>query len=116
MKTCMGSGLSLRGHSLPAPVFRITAQIQARRAANGQAAYSGPTDAVSTLAEFETQRGLEFYLENKRLGDLVRNGAAVKFAPVPGSTYFKAGFAPVGSQTCIPLPITETDNNPNFKP
>ena len=38
------------------------------------------------------------------------------FAPVPGSTYFKAGFAPVGNQTCIPLPITETDNNPNFKP
>ena len=91
-------------------------QIQARRAANGQPAYGGPTDAVSTLAEFETQRGLEFYLENKRLGDLVRNGAAVKFVPVPGSTYFKAGFAPVGSQTCIPLPTTETDNNPNFKP
>jgi len=88
--------------------------IQARRAANGIAAYAGATDAVSVLAEFETQRGLEFFLENKRLGDLVRNGPAVLFAPVPGSTYFKAGFSPVGSQTCIPLPITETDNNPNF--
>jgi starch-binding outer membrane protein, SusD/RagB family len=92
------------------------AQIQARRAANGQAAYAGPVDAASVLAEFETQRGLEFYLENKRLGDMVRNGAAVLFVPVPGSTYFKAGFAPVGNQTCIPLPITETDNNPNFHP
>lgn len=89
-------------------------QIQARRAANGQAAYSGPTDAASVLAEFETQRGLEFFLENKRLGDLARNGAAVLFVPVPGSTYFKPGFSPVASQTCIPLPITETDNNPNF--
>jgi hypothetical protein len=89
-------------------------QIQARRAANGQAAYGGPVDAASVLAEFETQRGLEFFLENKRLGDLVRNGAAVLFVPVPGSTYFKAGFAPVGNQTCIPLPNTETDNNPNF--
>jgi hypothetical protein len=92
------------------------AQIQARRTANGQSAYGGATDAASVLAEFETQRGLEFFLENKRLGDMVRNGAAVQFAPVPGSTYFKAGFSPVGSQTCIPLPITETDNNPNFKP
>jgi starch-binding outer membrane protein, SusD/RagB family len=87
-----------------------------RRAANGQPAYTGPFDDASVLAEFETQRGLEFFLENKRLGDMVRNGAAVKFVPVPGSTYFKPGFSPVGNQTCIPLPITETDNNPNFHP
>jgi hypothetical protein len=92
------------------------AHIQARRAANGQPAYSGPTDAASVLAEFETQRGLEFFLENKRLGDLQRNGAAVLFVPVPNSTYFKAGFAPIGDQTCFPLPITETDHNPNFQP
>ena len=92
------------------------AQIQARRAANGRPAYGGPVDAASVLAEFETQRGLEFYLEDKRLGDLVRNGAAVLFAPVPGSTYFKPGFSPVGNQTCFPLPNTETDNNPNFHP
>jgi starch-binding outer membrane protein, SusD/RagB family len=88
--------------------------IQARRAANSQPAYGGATDAASVLAEFETQRGLEFFLENKRLGDLRRNPAAVLFAPVPGSTYFKPGFSPVGSQSCMPLPINETDNNPNF--
>ena len=29
-------------------------------------------------------------------------------------TYWKAGFAPVGNNTCYPLPISETDNNPNF--
>ncbi len=92
------------------------ALIQARRAANAQAAYTGATDDASVLAEFETQRGLEFFLEDKRLGDLRRNPAAVKFVPVPGATYFKAGFAPIGSQTCIPLPITETDNNANFHP
>ncbi len=90
--------------------------IGARRAANGQPVYTGPTDAASALAEFETQRGLEFFLEGKRLGDLARNGAAVLFVPVPGSVYFKPGFPPVGNQTCIPLPITETDNNPNFTP
>ena len=87
-----------------------------RRTANGQPAYAGPFDDASVLAEFETQRGLEFFLENKRLGDMARNGVAVKFVPVPGSTYFKPGFSPVGNQTCIPLPITETDNNPNFHP
>jgi hypothetical protein len=47
---------------------------------------------------------------------MARNGAAVKFVPVPSSTYFKPGFPPVGEQTCIPLPITKTDNNPNFNP
>ncbi len=92
------------------------ALIQARRAANAQAAYAGATDDASVLAEFETQRGLEFFLEDKRLGDLRRNGAAVKFVPVSGATYFKAGFAPIGSQTCMPLPVTETDNNANFNP
>lgn len=90
------------------------AHIQARRAANNQTAYAGPTDAASVLAEFETQRGLEFFLEAKRMGDLARNGAAVLFAPVPGATYFKPGFSPVGTQTCFPLPLAETDNNPNF--
>ena len=92
------------------------AHVQARRAANGQAAYAGAVDAASVLAEFETQRGLEFFLENKRLGDVVRNGPAVKFLPVPGATYFKPGFSPIGNQTCMPLPNTETDNNPNFHP
>jgi len=92
------------------------ALIVARRAANGQPVYTGSTDAASALVEFETQRGLEFFLENKRLGDLQRNGAAVLFVPVPGTVYFKPGFPPVGNQTCIPLPITETDNNPNFNP
>jgi len=90
--------------------------IDARRTANGQSTYSGATDAASVLAEFENQRGLEFFLENKRLGDIARNGAAVQFVPQAGATYFKPGFAPIGSQTCIPLPNTETDNNPFFHP
>lgn len=92
------------------------ALIQARRTANSQPAYSGPTDDASVLTEFMTQRGLEFFLEVKRLGDLRRRGAAVLYAPVPNSTYFKPGFAPVGSQDCYPLPRAETDNNPNFNP
>jgi hypothetical protein len=34
--------------------------------------------------------------------------------PQPGAVYWKPGFAPVGSQTCFPLPDDELDNNPNF--
>lgn len=90
------------------------ALIQARRAANGQPAYTGGTDAASVLTEFMTQRGLEFYLEGKRLGDFRRNPSSVLYVPVPGSTYWKPGFAPVSNQTCFPLPDDETDNNPNF--
>ncbi len=89
--------------------------IQARRAANGQAAYGGPTDADSVMTEFLTQKGLDFYLEGKRMGDFRRHPDNIIGVPVSGSTYWKAGFAPVGTNTCYPLPVQETDNNPNFK-
>jgi len=89
-------------------------QIAARRSANGQPVYGGATDSNSVLTEFFTQRGLDFYLEGKRLVDFRRHPANIVGVPVPGSTYWKPGFAPVGSNTCYPLPITETDNNPNF--
>lgn len=88
--------------------------IDARRAAGGQAPYGGPTDAASILTEFFTQRGFDFFLEGKRMGDFRRAPASVIGVPVAGSTYWKPGFAPVGSDTCFPLPITETDNNPNL--
>lgn len=92
----------------------MLALIQARRAANGLAAYAGATDDASVLKEFEDQRGYEFYLEGKRLGDFRRNGNAVGGVPAPGVTYFKSGFTPVGDQTCFPVPYIETSNNPNF--
>jgi starch-binding outer membrane protein, SusD/RagB family len=88
--------------------------IDARRSANGQPAYSGATDSNSVLTEFFTQKGFDFYLEGKRLGDFRRHPANIIGVPVPGATYWKPGFAPVGSDVCFPLPITETDNNPNF--
>ncbi|MBX6330512.1 MAG: hypothetical protein IRY91_01560 [Gemmatimonadaceae bacterium] len=91
------------------------ALIDERRAANGQPAYSGPTDDASVLAELMTQKSLDFFLEGKRMGDFRRNGAAVPFVPVPGTPYFKTnGYGPIGDQTCWPLPIQETSNNPNL--
>lgn len=93
--------------------------IQLRRAANSQGPYTGATDAASVYQEFMTQRGLEFYLEGKRLGDFRRADAANQASaviglPVPGAAYFKAGFAPIGNQKCWVLPTPEVDNNPNL--
>jgi hypothetical protein len=88
--------------------------IDARRAANGLPSYSGPTDANSVLTEFLTQKGFDFYLEGKRMGDFRRHPDNIIGLPVSGSTYWKPGFAPVGTDACYPLPIAELDNNPNF--
>lgn len=90
------------------------AHIALRRAANGQPVYAGATDATSVLREFLWQKSLDFYLEGKRMGDWRRHPTNVINVPVAGAAYFKPGFAPIGSQTCYPLPLAETDNNPNF--
>lgn len=88
--------------------------IQDRRNATGLSAYTGPTDANSVLTEFFTQKGFDFYLEGKRLGDFRRHPGNIIGMPVAGSTYWKPGFAPVGNNTCYPLPVQEIDNNPNL--
>lgn len=90
------------------------AMIAARRSANAQPVYAGAVDAASILAEFMWQKNLDFYLEGQRFGDWRRNPAAIVGVPVAGATYFKPGFPAIGTQTCYPLPVTETDNNPNF--
>ncbi len=91
------------------------ALIAARRTANGQSAYTGGTGASDVLTELMWQKSLDFWLEGKRLGDMRRNPANMTALPVPGSAYFKAGFAPVGNGTCYPLPLAERDNNPNLR-
>lgn len=90
------------------------ALIAARRTFGGQAAYAGATDAASVLSELMWQKSLDFYLEGQRFGDWRRNPTAVREVPVAGATYFKPGFPVIGNQTCYPLPLTETDNNPNI--
>ena len=92
------------------------ALIALRRTAGGLGAYVGPVDAVSVLTELMTQKHRDFWLEGQRFDDFRRNRANVLNVPVAGSTYFKPGFAPVGNQTCYPLPSAETDNNDNFRP
>jgi hypothetical protein len=91
------------------------ALIDARRAANGQTAYAGATDAASVKTELFNQRALEFYLEGKRLADFRRSPASTATTvTATGQPYFKPGYANTGSQTCYPLPRTERDNNPNM--
>lgn len=90
--------------------------IATRRTAAGQPVYAGPTDASSILTEFLRQKHLDFWLEGQRMGDFRRHPANVTGVPVTGAAYFKPGFAPIGNQTCYPLPSSETDNNPNFRP
>ena len=88
--------------------------INARRAAGGQTAYAGATDTASVRTELMTQKSLDFYLEGQRFGDWRRNPTSVLNVPVAGATYFKPGFSAIGTQTCYPLPLSETDNNPNI--
>jgi hypothetical protein len=91
------------------------ALIAARRSANGQPVYGGPVDANAVMTEFLTQKGFDFYLEGKRMGDFRRHPTNIVGLPVAGATYWKPGFAPIGSDTCYPLPIREIDNNPNIE-
>lgn len=84
------------------------ALIQRQRAAHGQPAYAGPTDGDSLLRELLLQRSRDFFLEGKRVGDLRRHPALMSDLPVTGQPYHKSGFAPIGSQTCYPLPAKET--------
>ncbi len=99
------------------------ALIAARRTAAGQPAYAGPTDAASVLKELLTQKGYDFWLEGKRIGDFRRNPGdgtgntgPIIGVPVSGTTYFKPGFAPVGTNTCYPVPFAETTTNKNYVP
>ena len=95
-------------------VVEQLALIARERAANAQPAYTGATDAESVRTELMEQRGREFFLEGRRMGDWRRHPANVLGVPATGTPFFKPGFAPIGSSTCYPLPVQEVDNNPNF--
>jgi len=90
--------------------------INAQRNANGQGNVRGATDDASVLTELMEQRGREFYLEGKRMGDFRRNPANVLHVPTQGSAYFKPGLNPVGNMSCLPVPTSESLTNPNFQP
>jgi hypothetical protein len=96
------------GNSAPALTL-----IAARRASNGQPAFSGTT-AAAILAELMDQRAREFWMEMKHLGDWQRNPAATPYVGVAGTPYFKPVQGTFGSATCLPVPASEIAANPNF--
>jgi starch-binding outer membrane protein, SusD/RagB family len=86
--------------------------IQQRRAAGGQSSYSGSADLSALTRELLEQRSRDFFLEGKRMGDSRRHPGLLRGFPQTGDAYHKPGFAPIGSQTCWPLPDKETARFP----
>ncbi|MES2177850.1 MAG: hypothetical protein V4550_08270 [Gemmatimonadota bacterium] len=84
--------------------------VNARRAIGGKAAVT--LSGTALLAEFRSQRAIDFYLTGQRLGDLRRYKAA-------GTDLFPSGKYPVfpdpyGANTCFLVPLSEKTGNPNY--
>ncbi len=98
-------------------ITTISNFINARRtaAAAPSGAYVAPGTLALAIRDLMTEKGLDFFLEGKRVGDFQRNGAAaIRGLPQTGATYFKPGFPPISSNSCYPVPFAETSTNPNF--
>ena len=100
--------LEASGNTAPA-----LALIAERRTAGSQPAFTGTTPAA-VLAELMDQRARDFWLEAKHLGDVIRNPAAAALVPPVGSTYYKPNFGNFLAIACLPIPLVEKANNPNF--
>jgi hypothetical protein len=87
------------------------ALVAARRTAGGQTAFGGGTNA-EILAELMDQRARDFWLEGKHLGDWKRNPGATPYVAAAGSPHYKSGV--FGTATCVPVPDSERNANPNF--
>ena len=84
-----------------------------RRTAGAQPAFTGTT-AAEVLAELMNQRARDFWLEARHLGDILRNPTAAALVPPVGSVYYKPNFGNFLAITCLPIPLVEKANNPNF--
>ncbi len=98
-------------------IATITTFINARRTAitAPSGAYVAPGTLAQAIRDLMTEKGLDFFLEGKRVGDFQRNGAAaIRGLPPAAATYFKPGFPAIGTNSCYPVPFAETSANPNF--
>lgn len=88
--------------------------INERRAANGLPAFAS-ADSKEILTELMEQKGRDFWLEAKRMGDWRRTKDVIDFPYIleAGDPYYK-GTNAVGSLECFPLPYNEYVNNPNI--
>jgi hypothetical protein len=60
------------------------------------------------------QRARDFWLEAKHTGDLNRNPTATPYVGAAGAPFYKPAQGTFGAATCLPVPLAETDANPNF--
>lgn len=66
------------------------------------------------LTELLDQRARDFYLEAQHMGTWLRNGAATPYVYRAGDPYYAEAGSTIGTQTCMPIPANEVQNNPNF--
>jgi len=95
----------------PAAMFDF---INTRRAAGNQTPIAATTDVAVLMKELMEQKARDFWLENKRIGDLRRNPTSVPYIIPPGNNYYKPELGLVLDQVCWPVAQSERDNNPNF--
>jgi len=86
--------------------------INALRAGRGLPVYSGGTSAAEIQALIVLERSRELFLEGHHLGGKLRYN--LPFTPPPGTDYGVPRGGQYGSTRCLPLPVQETQNNPNF--
>jgi hypothetical protein len=85
--------------------------INALHAAAGLPAWAGGT-AAEIRQHIIEERARELFLEGHHLGDKLRYG--LPFTPAAGAAFPPHAGGTYGSTTCLPLPLTEKDNNPNI--
>lgn len=86
--------------------------VNQQRAANGQAASTATTPAA-VLADLRDQRRREFYLDGHRVGDLRRYLTQYQVDQFPSGPYQGSTTTSYGTATCLPIPISEINANPN---
>lgn len=111
----LASGLEARYLAVEArgDATETLAFVNERRAVGNQTPIAGGTPAQLLAALMEV-KSRDFWIEGKRIGDWHRNGSAVPNVIAAGSAYYKPASGPVRDDRCIPLPLAETNNNPNF--
>jgi hypothetical protein len=100
--------LKINGNTAPA-----LALIAERRTAGSQPPFTGTTTA-QVLAELMDQRARDFWLEGKHLGDVIRNPSAAALVPPAGPPFYKPELGNFLPLACLPIPLAEKANNPNF--
>ncbi len=90
----------------------MRAWVNERRALGGEDPLGEALDGGSLLHAFFVQKGLDHWLEGKRMGDLRRHGDDLPWMWPPGDGFYKPILGVVGGQTCWPVPAAERWNNP----